>query len=160
MCKTKCEWPGKSAKPSTSMSSPTRDWPIVLVPTPKWESLEVHRQEIAVRERANELAEACLEVDCNMVITMRNLMDAMGHSGVGSLTCSGTGGVSVGVDWPGEHEETGALDKGKGWAVEEGDIADGDRMDDGSRWDAGEGEGEGERGGEDDGDGPAVEYLV
>ncbi len=66
----------------------------------------------------------------------------------------------MGVDWPGEHEETGALDKGKGRAVEEGDIADGDRMDDSSRWDVGEGEGEGERGGEDDGDGPTVEYLV
>ena len=139
----KCKWPGKSAKPSTSMSSPTRDQPIVLVPTPKQESLEV-----------------CLEVDHEMVITMQNLMDTMGCLSMGSLTCSGMGGVSVGVDWPGEREGTDALDKGKGWAVEEGDIADGDRTDDGSGWDTGEGEGEGERGGEDDGDGPVIEYLV
>src|SRR5258707_92794 len=131
----KCEWPGKSAKPSTSMSSPTRDQPVVLVPAPKWESLEVHCQEIAVWERVNKLAEACLEVNHEMVITMRNLTDAMGCLGMGSSTCSGTGGVSVGMDWPGEHEGTGALDKGKGRAVEEGDIADRDRTDDGSGWD-------------------------
>ena len=125
--KMKCEWPSKSAKPSTSVSSPTRDWPVVLVPAPKQESLEVHRQEIAVQEWANELTEAHLEVNCEMVITMWNLTDAMGHSGMGSSTCSGMGGVSVGMDWPGECEGTGALDKGKGQAVEEGDIADGDR---------------------------------
>ena len=92
--KTKCEWPSKSAKPSTSASSPTRDRPVVLVPTPKWESLEVR-----------------LEVDCEMVVAMQNLMDAMGHLGMGSSTCSGMGG-------------------------------------------------EGERGGEDDGDGPVIEYLL
>src|SRR5258705_511108 len=55
-----------------------------------------------------------LEVNRNMVVAMQNLMDAMGHLGMGSSTCSGTGGVSVGMDWPGEHEETGTLDKGKG----------------------------------------------
>src|SRR5258706_14451570 len=102
MCKTKCEWPSKSAKPSTSASSPTRDQPIVLVPAPKWESLEVHHQEITVWEWANELTEGCLEVDHEMVATMWNLTDTMGRSGMGSSTCSGMGGVSVGVDWPGE----------------------------------------------------------
>src|SRR5258708_32882656 len=107
----KCEWPGKSAKPSTSMSLPTRDWPVVLVPAPKWESLEVRRQEITVQEWANELAEACLEVNCKMFIAMQNLMDAMGCSGMGSSTCSGMVG-------------------------------------------------DGERGGEDDGDGPVIEYLL
>ena len=81
------------------------------------------------------------------------------HLGMESSTCSGMGGISVGVDWPGEHEGAGALDKGKGWVVEEeGDIVDGDRTDGGSGWDTGEGEGEGERGGEDDGDGPVIEY--
>src|SRR5258708_30551458 len=109
MRKTKCEWPSKSAKPSTSMSSPTRDWPIVLVPTPKWESLEVRCQEIAVWEWANELAEVHLEVNCKMVVTMQNLTDTMGHLSVGSSTCSGMGGVSVGMDWPGEHEATCTL---------------------------------------------------
>ena len=140
-CKMKCEWPSKSAKPSTSMSLPTRDWPIVLVPAPKWESLEVCCQEITVQEWVNELAEAHLEVDHKMVIAMQNLTDAMGCLGVGSLTCSGTGGVSVGMDWPGECEGTSALDKGKGRAVEEGDIVDGDRVDDGGGWDVGEGGG-------------------
>src|SRR5258708_10736098 len=140
----KCEWPSKSAKPSTSASLPTRDQPIVLVPAPKWESLEVHHQEITVQEQANELTEARLKVDHEMVIAMQNLTDAMGCLGVGSSTCSGMGGCSVGVDWPGEREETGALDKGKGRAVEEGDIADGDRMDDGGGWDMGECEREGE----------------
>src|SRR5258708_5986018 len=157
----KCKWPGKSAKPSTSTSSPTRDRPVVLVPTPKQESLEVCHQEIMVWEQANELAEVRLKVDHKMVTAMWNLTDAMGCSGVGSLTCSGVGGISVGVDWPGEREGAGTLDKGKGQVVEkEGDIADGDRTDDGGRWDVGEGEGEGEGVGEDDGDGPMIEYLV
>ena len=85
----KCKWPGKSAKPSTSTSSPTRDWPVVLVPTPKQESLEVCHQEIMVWEQANELAEVHLKVDHKMVTAMWNLTDAMGCLGVGSLTCSG-----------------------------------------------------------------------
>src|SRR5258708_12446713 len=108
MHKMKCEWPGKSAKPSTSTSLPTRDRPIVLVPTPKRESLEVCHQEIAVWEWANELTEGCLEVNHEMVITMWNLMDAMGH-----LTSSGTGGVSVAMDWPGDPQVTPTLAKGK-----------------------------------------------
>src|SRR5258708_27210324 len=113
----KCEWPSKSAKPSTSVSLPTRDQPIVLVPTPKQESLEVRHQEITVQEQVNELAEVHLKVDHEMVTTMWNLMDAMGCLGMGSSTCSGMGGISVGVDWPGEHEGAGTLDKGKGWVV-------------------------------------------
>ena len=38
------------------------------------------------------------------------------HLGMESSTCSGMGGISVGVDWPGEHEGAGTLDKGKGRA--------------------------------------------
>ena len=76
----KCEWPGKSAKPSTSVSLPTRDQPVVLVPAPKWESLEVHCQEITVCEQVNKLTEVHLEVDHKMVATMQNLTDAMGCS--------------------------------------------------------------------------------
>src|SRR5258708_6380562 len=85
----KCEWPGKSAKPSTSASSPTRDWPVVLVPAPKWESLEVCRQEIAVGEWVNKLVGAHLGVVCDRVIARWNLRDAMGHGGGGSWICFG-----------------------------------------------------------------------
>ena len=43
-----------------------------------------------VQEQANELAEVCLEVDCDMVCTMCDLTHAMGHTNVGVLSVAGT----------------------------------------------------------------------
>ncbi len=65
--KMKCDYPGKT---SIRVGSLTKGQPIIMVPTPKHESLEVRHQEVVVWEWANELAEAHLEVDCNMVCTM------------------------------------------------------------------------------------------
>src|SRR5258708_3497172 len=94
----------------------TKGWPIVVVPPPKHESLEVHCQEVTVQEWANELAEAHLEVDHDMVCAMRDLTCTMGHANVGVLSVAGAGapGVSVGVGWLGECEECTSKEKGKG----------------------------------------------
>ena len=72
--RTKCEYPGKT---NIGAGSPTKGRPVIVVPPPKRESLEVRCQEVAVRERANELAEARLEVDRDMVCTMCDLTHAM-----------------------------------------------------------------------------------
>src|SRR5258707_14469894 len=147
----------------------TKGWPIIVVPPPKHESLEVQCQEVAVQEQANELAEARLEVDRNMVCAMRDLTHAMGCANVGVLLVVGAGvpGVSVGVGWSGECEEGASKEKGKGKeravAEDEGEGAEG----------AGEGwggsddwtEGGGDRhddGSDEDGcddDAPTVEYI-
>src|SRR5258708_15658110 len=115
----KCEYPGKTnvgAGSGTGAGSPTKGRPVIVVPPPKHESLEVRRQEVAVWERANELAEACLEVDRDMVCTMRDLAHAMGCVNVGVLSVVGAGvpGGSVGVGWSGEREEGASKEKGKG----------------------------------------------
>src|SRR5260221_7108281 len=117
--RTKCEYPGKTnvgAGSGAGAGSPTKGRPIIVIPPPKCESLEVQRQEVVVREQANELAEARLEVDCDMVCTMRDLTCAMGHTNMGVLLVVGAGapGVSVGVGWSGEHEEGASKEKGKG----------------------------------------------
>src|SRR5258708_10038997 len=75
--RTKCEYPGKT---NVGAGSPTKGRPIVVVPPPKHESLEVRHQEVAVREQANELAEVRLEVDHDMVCAMRDLTHTMGHT--------------------------------------------------------------------------------
>src|SRR5258708_3584132 len=115
----KCEYPGKTnvrAGSGVGAGLLTKGWPIVVVPPPKCESLEVQRQEAVVQEWANELTEACLEVDCDMVCTMCDLTHAMGHVNVGVLSVAGAGapGVSVGVGWSGECEEGASKEKGKG----------------------------------------------
>src|SRR5258708_7790708 len=115
----KCEYPGKTnvgAGSGAGAGSPTKGWPIVVVPPPKRESLEVRCQEVAVWEQVNELTEAHLEVDHNMVCAMCNLTHAMGRANVGILSVVGAGapGVSVGVGWSGEHEEGASKEKGKG----------------------------------------------
>src|SRR5260221_2228882 len=117
--RTKCEYPGKTnvgAGSGAGAGSPTKGRPIVVVPPPKRESLEVRRQEVAVQERANELAEARLEVDHDMVCTMRDLTRAMGRANMGVLSVAGAGapGVSVGVGWSGECEGGASEEKGKG----------------------------------------------
>src|SRR5260221_13921812 len=87
--RTKCEYPGKTnvgAGSGTGAGSPTKGWPVIVIPPPKCESLEVQRQEVAVQERANELAEAHLEVDCDMVCAMCDLTRAMGRANVGVLS--------------------------------------------------------------------------
>src|SRR5258708_4447374 len=96
--------------------SPTKGWPIIVVPPPKHKRLEVQHQEVMVWERANELTEAHLEVDHDMVCTMRDLTCTMGHTNVGILSVAGAGapGVSMGVGWSGEHEEGTSKEKGKG----------------------------------------------
>src|SRR5258708_11499052 len=96
--------------------SPTKGQPIVVVPPPKRKSVEVQCQEVAVWEQANELAEVCLEVDCNMVCTMHDLTHTMGRMNMGVLLVVGAGapGVSMGVGWSGEHEEGASKEKGKG----------------------------------------------
>src|SRR6266436_10004161 len=114
-----CEYPGKTnvrAGSGAGAGSPTKGQPIIVVPPPKRESLEVQRQEVVVQERANELAEAHLEVDCDMVCAMCDLTRTMGHANVGVLSVVGVGapGVSVGVGWSGEHEEGASKEKGKG----------------------------------------------
>src|SRR5258708_6875365 len=117
--RTKCKYPGKTnvgAGSGAGAGSPTKGRPIVVVPPPKCESLEVRHQEVAVREWANELAEVRLEVDRDMVCAMRDLTHAMGHANVGVLSVVGAGapGVSVGVGWSGEREEGASKEKGKG----------------------------------------------
>src|SRR5258707_9365812 len=84
--KTKCEYPGKSGvgvgsgtgvSSGTGTSSPTKGQPVVIVPSPKRESLEVRCQEIVVWEQVNKLAEVHLDVDHDMVYAMHDLADAM-----------------------------------------------------------------------------------
>ncbi len=148
---------------------PTKGRPVIVIPPPKRESLEGQHQEVVVRERANELAEAHLEVDRDMVCTMRDLTCAMGRANVGVLLVAGVGapGVSMGVGWSGEHEEGASKEKGKGKeravVEDEGEGAEG----------AGEGwggsddwtEGGGDRhddGSDEDGcddDAPTMEYI-
>src|SRR5260221_8080390 len=68
--RTKCKYPGKtSIRAGSGMGAGllTKGQPVIVVPPPKCESLEVRCQEVAVWEWANELTEACLEVDCDMV---------------------------------------------------------------------------------------------
>src|SRR5258708_233945 len=81
----KCEYPGKTnvgAGSGAGAGLPTKGQPIVVVPPPKCESLEVRCQEVAVQEQVNELAEAHLEVDHDMVCTMCDLTCTMGHTNV------------------------------------------------------------------------------
>src|SRR5258708_25437268 len=116
--KTKCEYPGKTSigvGSGAGEGSPTKGWPIIMVPSPKHKSLEVQCQEVTVQEWVNELTEAHLEVDHDMVCTMHNLTHAMGHVNVGVLSVVGAGapGVSVGVGWSGEHEEGTSKEKRK-----------------------------------------------
>src|SRR5258708_35788673 len=115
----KCEYPGKTnvgAGSGTGAGSLTKGQPVVVIPPPKCESLEVRHQEVTVWEWANELTEACLEVDHDMVCAMRDLTCAMGRANVGVLSVVGAGapGVSMGVGWSGEREEGTSKEKGKG----------------------------------------------
>src|SRR5260221_13367230 len=108
--RTKCEYPGKTnirVGSGMGAGSPTKGRRVIVVPPPKCKSLEVWHQEVAVWEQANELAEACLEVDHDMVCAMRDLTCAMGRANMGVLSVVGVGapGVSVGVGWSGEREE-------------------------------------------------------
>src|SRR5260221_2733101 len=130
----KCEYPGKTnvgAGSGVGAGSPTKGQPIIVVPPPKRESLEVRHQEVMVREQANELAEVHLEVDRDMVCAMRDLTRAMGCTNVGVLSVVGAGapGVSMGVGWSGECEEGTSKEKGKGKeravAEDEGEGAEG-----------------------------------
>ena len=80
----KCEYPGKTnVGVGSGMGAGllTKGWPIIVVPPPKCESLEVRRQEVMVRERVNELAEVCLEVDCDMVCAMHECGHLVGCRG-------------------------------------------------------------------------------
>src|SRR5258706_1624417 len=100
----KCEYPGKTnvgAGSGMGAGLPTKGQPVIVVPPPKRESLEVRHQEVTVRERANELAEVRLEVDCDMVCAMRDLTCTMGRANVGVLSVAGVGapGVSMCVGW-------------------------------------------------------------
>src|SRR6266436_4179793 len=61
--KTKCEYPGKSgirvgsgagASSGMGMSSPMKGRPVIVIPSPKHESLEVRCQEIVVLEWVND----------------------------------------------------------------------------------------------------------
>src|SRR6266436_4411323 len=132
--KTKCEYPGKSGigagvSSGTGTSSPMKGRPIIVVPSPKHESLEVRCQEITVREQANELTEVHLDVDCDMVYAMCDLADTMDCTSMGGSAGSSAGGqmagVSVGVGWLGRSD--GGVSKGKGkgkgkeWSEVEGD---------------------------------------
>src|SRR6266436_3696404 len=172
--RTKCEYPGKTnvgAGSGMGAGLPTKGRPVIVVPPPKCESLEVRHQEVAVWEQANELAEVHIEVDCDMVCTMRNLTHAMGHTIMGILSVVGAGvpGVSVGVGWSGECEEGASKEKGKGKerAVvdDEGEGAEG--VGEGRGWggldDWTEGGGDRHDDGSDedgcDDDGPTVEYI-
>src|SRR5258708_4772947 len=117
--RTKCEYPGKTSirvGSGVGAGLPTKGQPVSVVPPPKCESSEVQHQEVTVWEQANELTEAHLEVDCDMVCAMHDLTHAMGHANVGVLSVAGVGapGVSMGVGWSGEHEEGTSKDKGKG----------------------------------------------
>src|SRR5258708_36928203 len=100
--RTKCEYAGKpniGVGSGAGAGSPTKGQPVIVIPPPKRESLEVQHQEVAVQERANELAEAHLEVDRDMVCAMRDLTCTMGHANVGVLSVVGAGapGASMGV---------------------------------------------------------------
>src|SRR5260221_1552051 len=168
----KCEYPGKTnvgAGSGTGAGSLTKGRPVIVVPPPKCKSLEVRHQEVMVREQANELAEACLEVDHDMVCAMCNLTHAMGCMNVGVLSVVGVGvpGVSVGVGWSGEHEEGASKEKGKGKeravAEDEGEGAEGAGEGWGGSDDWTEGGGDRHDGGSDedgcDDDAPTVEYI-
>src|SRR5258708_22651693 len=129
--RTKCEYPGKTnvgAGSGAGAGSLTKGRPVIVVPPPKRESLEVPCQEVAVEEWANEVAEARLEVDHDMVCAMHDLSHAMGRANVGVLSVAGVGapGVSMGVGWSGEHEEGASKEKGKGKerAEDEGEGAE------------------------------------
>src|SRR5258707_6779125 len=102
--RTKCEYPGKTnvrVGSGAGAGSPTKGQPVIVVPPPKCESLEVWHQEVTVWEQANELAEAHLEVDRDMVCTMRDLTCAMGRANVGVLSVAGAclGSLWVWVGW-------------------------------------------------------------
>ena len=122
--KMKCEYPGKSGigvgsgagvSSGTGMSSPMKGQPVVVIPSPKHESLEVQCQEIAVWEQVNELTEAHLNVDRDMVYVMHNLADTMDCMSMGGSAGSSAGGrmagVSVGVGWLGRSDR--GISKGK-----------------------------------------------
>src|SRR5258708_2179326 len=168
-----CEYPGKTnigVGSGAGAGLPTKGRPVVVVPPPKRESLEVWHQEVVVWERANELAEAHLEVDHDMVCTMRDLTRAMGRANMGVLSVAGAGGPggSMGVGWlggrgggtfkeKGEGEERGGAGDwgegggggGEGWGGwEEWTEGGGGRDDDG-----------GDEDGCDDDDAPTVEYI-
>src|SRR5258708_3196866 len=122
----KCKYPGKTnvgVGSGAGAGSLTKGWAIIVVPPPKCKSLEVRHQEVAVWEQANELAEACLEVDCNMVCTMCDLTHTMGCTNMGVLSVVGGGvpGVSVGVGLSSEGEEGTSNGKGEG---KEGTVSD------------------------------------
>ncbi len=117
-------------------------------------------------EQANELAKACLEVDCDMVHMMCDLTDAMDCVSVGGLAGSSTGGqaagVSMHVGWSGGSDRGVSKGKGKGkeQSEVEGDAGDVMTPGDGEGWgdDGGGGDGHGS-GGDDDDDAPVVEYI-
>src|SRR5258707_3170225 len=115
----KCKYPGKTnvrAGSGMGAGSLTKGQPVSVVPPPKCESLEVQHQEVMVREWANELAEAHLEVDHDMVCAMCDLTCAMGRVNVGVLSVAGAGapGVSVGVGWSGGRGGGASKEKGEG----------------------------------------------
>src|SRR5258705_13948151 len=86
--RTKCEYPGKTnvrVGSGVGAGLLTKGWPIVVIPPPKCESLEVWHQEVMVWEWVNELTEACLEVDHDMVCTMCDLTHTMGRMNMGVL---------------------------------------------------------------------------
>src|SRR5258708_6926637 len=158
-----CEYPGKTnVRAGSGMGAglPTKGQPIIVVPPPKCESLEVWRQEVAVWEQVNELTEAHLEVDCDMVCTMHDLTCTMGCTNMGVLSVAGAGvpGVSVGVGWSGECEEGASKEKGKGKeravAEDEGEGAEGA----GEGWGDRHNDGRDEDGCDDD-DAPTMGYI-
>ncbi len=113
-----------------------------------------------MQEWANQLAEAHLEVDHDMVHAMHDLTDAMDHVSMGDSAGSSTGGwaagVSVGVGWSGGSEWGISKGKGKGkeWSEAEGDAGDMMMPGDGKGW------GDDDGGGSDDNDdAPVVEYI-
>ena len=98
--------------------------PVVIIPQPWCESLEVCHQGIAMWEWANELTEAWLKVDCDMVHAMCKLANAMSHVCVGGPVGLANSGQAVedseGVGWLGEGRGA-SKGKGKGQAVEGGE---------------------------------------
>ncbi len=125
-----------------------------------------------MQEQVNELTEACLDVDCDMVHMMRDLTDAMDHVSVGGLAGLSAGGqmagVSVGVGWSGRSDR--GISKGKGkekeWPEAEGDAGDMTMLGDGKGWGDDGGDDWSGRGGDgcsggsdDDDDAPVVEYI-
>src|SRR5258708_9253037 len=179
--KTKCEYPGKSGvragsgagvSSGTGMSSPMKGRPVVIIPSPKLESLEVQHQEIAVWEWVNELTEACLNMHHNMVHAMHDFADTMDCASVGGSAGLSAGGqmagVSVGMGWLGRSDR--GISKGKGkekeWSEVEGDAGNMTTLGDGKNWgdDGGDdwsGRGGSGRGGgsDDDDNAPLVEYI-